>query len=424
MGLTDLQVRKITPKKKRFEVSDGDGLSLRVTPSGGKSWVFRYLFDGIPRRMTLGAYHPSRLQFIEYHTPEPTGKLPFLSLAEARQKHAEARGKLARGIDPGAEKKAALDNRRAAPTFREIVTEIWETELKEKKSGSETLRLLEKDIIPAWGNRKVADIKRRDIVLLLDRVRERGLIIANRVQGSLSRLFNFAAERGIIDDSPCTRIRKTVEKGRSRVLNDDEIKLLWAALDLENKDVDVYRITKLALKMILLTGQRPGEVCGMMWNEIDDNSFWNIPASRMKNGEPHRVPINSMAKDVIEATRPHSCDSDYVFTSSFKMSEPITPRALTRAVSRHWKEIGLNEKFTPHDLRRTLRTRLAELGEPDVIAERVLGHRLQGVLAVYNRHTYDAEKRQALERWERRLREILGLSESISNVIPFEVQNA
>ncbi|EKE07862.1 MAG: Phage integrase, partial [uncultured bacterium] len=167
----------------------------------------------------------------------------------------------------------------AALDFEAMVNEIWEKELQHKKSGSQTKRLLQKDVLPFWGNRKVADIKRRDIVQLLDRIKERAPITANRVHGALTRLFNFAAERGVIEDSPCTRIRKAPEKGRSRVLTDNEIRLLWDALALDNMTMDIYRASKLALKMILLTGQRPGEVCGMTWDELD-GSTWNIPAAR------------------------------------------------------------------------------------------------------------------------------------------------
>jgi integrase len=406
--MNDLQIRRISPKEKRFEVLDHDGLCLRVMPSGAKSFIYRYLFDGRPRRMTLGVYRPPQ-QRLDYHTEGTVGKLPFLSLSEAREEHAKARAKLRRGIDPGEEKKAALDTRKAAPTFENFIKEFWEVELKEKKSGPETLRLLQKDILPPWGSRKVIDIKRRDIVLLLDHIRNRAPIAGNRVHGALTRLFNFAAERGVIDDSPCTRIRKAKENGRSRVLSDDEIKLLWDALDLDNKKIDVYHLTKLALKMILLTGQRPGEVCGMAWAELD-GTLWNIPAERMKNKEPHRVPLCGMALKVIESARPYSANSEFVFQSSFKKGFPESVRALSKAIVRHFKEIGVTERFTPHDLRRTMRTRLAELGEPDHIAERVLGHKLQGVMAVYNRHSYDAEKRQALASWEQRLREILNLS--------------
>ena len=116
----------------------------------------------------------------------------------------------------------------------------------------------------------MADITRRDAVLLLDKVRGRAPIGANRLQAVLVRMFNFAAERGLLEHSPLVGMRRPRESSRSRVLSDDEIKLLWAALDLENVDMDIYRVTKLALKMILLTGQRPGEVAGMAWSEIDD----------------------------------------------------------------------------------------------------------------------------------------------------------
>lgn len=404
MGLTDLQIKKLTPKSTFFDVPDGKGLYMRVMPGGSKTWVFRYMFDKKQRLMTLGNY-------------------PGISLAEAREAHAKALQDVQKGIDPGRKQKEAKAARKAAPTVSELIKEFWEIELGTKKSGTESKRLLDKDIIPAWGNRKAADIKRRDIVLLLDRIRERAPITGNRVQGALTRLFNFAAERGIIDDSPCTRIRKIAEKGRDRVLIDEEIRLLWAVLDLENRKVDMYRLSKLAMKMILLTGQRPGEVCGMTWDELNDKT-WNIPAARMKGKQDHSVPLTRMAQDIIEQAKPYSSGSKFVFRSSYKEDSPMTAHALSRALVRHWTEIGFKEedqRFTPHDLRRTLRTRLASLGVPDIIAERVLGHKLQGVLGVYNRHSYDQEKRQALEQWERALMHILGMeTPELDNVVPFK----
>lgn len=389
MALTDLSIRKLTPKDARYEIIDGKGLAVRIMPSGAKSWIFRYLFDGKPRRMTLGGY-------------------PGVTLAKARELHAAAMQDVQRSVDPSAKAQEAKARRKAAPTFADMVAELWEVELSKKKSGHQTKYLLEANTIPVWGKRKVADIKRRDIVLLLDKIRERAPVVGNRVHGALSRLFNFAAERGVIEDSPCTRIRKVPEKPRLRVLTDAEIKSLWTALDFENKAVDIYRLTKLALKLILLTGQRPGEVAAMTWAEID-GAFWNIPAARMKNAVSNKVPLCPMALETINAAKIYSASSSYVFRSSHKENKPITRHAITRAVARHWSEMeGIEAAFTPHDLRRTLRTRLAGLGVTDIIAERVLGHKLQGLLAVYNQHTYDSEKRQALARWELRLSEILG----------------
>ncbi|MCX5830529.1 MAG: site-specific integrase [Deltaproteobacteria bacterium] len=420
MALTDLQVRKITPKSERFELLDANGLYIRVMPTGAKTWMFRYNFHGAPRRLTLGRY-------------------PAVTLAEAREKHAHATQDIQKGIDPGAVAKEEKSKLKAVPTIEEALKEFWERELSKKKSGIETRRILEKDVAAAWGKRRVTEIKRRHIVLLLDEIEQRAPIMRNRVHGSLTRFFNFSAERGIIDDSPCTRIRKVSEKGRNRVLDDNEIKLLWKALDLGNKAVDLYAVSKLALKMILLTGQRPGEVCGMAWNEINGDN-WDIPAERMKGGEPHRVPLTGMAKETIEQARPFSNNSKYVFTSPrsplYGFKKPLkakpkdddssmTSHALSRAMVRHWKDMGFetDERFTPHDLRRTVRTRLAEIGITDIVAERVLGHKLQGVLGIYNRHSYDVEKRHALSLWEKRLSLILGLSEPISNVIPLEVHH-
>ena len=420
MGLTDLQIQKLKPKKVRYEVTDGKGLSIRIKPTGDKAWFYRYRFDRRLRMMKLGDY-------------------PGITLAEARKRHAESMQKLQGGADPGVEAREARAKLKSRPSIEEALQEFWEVELRHKKSGGETLRLMNKDVIPFWGSRKVADIKRRHVVLLLDRIRERAPIGCNRVHGALTRFFNFAAERGIIDDSPCTRIRKVAEKGRSRVLMDEEIKTLWAALDTDNEAVDMYAATKLALKIILLTGQRPGEVAGMRWDEIDGD-FWNIPPERMKGKEAHRVPLTDMVKSIIEQAKPFAGNSQYVFTSprsplyGFKKPKkakpkdddaPMTAHCLSRAVNRHWLDMGFatDARFTPHDLRRTLRTRLAELGVSDVVAERVLGHKLQGILGVYNRHSYDVEKRQALAMWERRLSAILGHPDTPSNVLQFEVRN-
>lgn len=167
MALTDLKVKKLASRNRRFEVSDGKGLSIRITPKGVKTWVFRYQYNKIPRRMTLGNY-------------------PGMGLADARQHHAEAMQDLQRGFDPGLRVKEAKAKLKTSPTMTDIVNELWETELKEKKSGSETLRLLHKDVTPSWGNRRVSEIKRRDIVLLLDGIVKRGSpVTRNRVHSAL-----------------------------------------------------------------------------------------------------------------------------------------------------------------------------------------------------------------------------------------------
>lgn len=401
MPLTDLAIKRIRPRKDRYEVPDVQGLFLRVLPSGKKVWTYRYVFEGTPKRMNLGSY-------------------PALSLAVARQRHAEALQDVQRGIDPGTKQREAEAQKRAAPTVGALWAEFLEKELKDRPATPDRERMMKKDVLPQWKDRKVAAITRRDAVLLLDGVRERAPVTANRLQGLLVRMFNFAAERGMIGHSPLTGMRRGKEQARARVMTNDEIKTLWSALDLESP-VDIYRVTKLALKAILLTGQRPGEVAGLRWNEIDGD-WWTIPKERSKNGEENRVPIMPTFKGIIEEARVYSSDSPFVFRSSHGETRSVTVGALANALRRHRDEIGIGERCTPHDLRRTVRTRLAELGVSDIVAERLLGHKLQGMLGIYNRHSYDVEKRQALAAWELRLQSILGLPGS-SNVIPFEARH-
>jgi integrase len=327
-----------------------------------------------------------------------------------------------KGIDPGREATDAKYRRRAAQTFKDLLDEYWDMELSKTPTGKERKRLVEKDALHKWKKRKITDIKRRDAVLLLDGVRERAPVGANRLQTVLVRMFNFAAERGIIDFSPLNNMRRGEEESRARVLTDDEIRVLWACLDLERTDIDIYRLTKLALKSILLTGQRPGEITNMRWDQLDGDT-WIIPKAVRKNNEENRVPVLPLMAEILYKAKKYAGQSEYVFRSSYKESSPVTVGSLANAIRRHRVEMGIDH-FTPHDIRRTTRTRLAEIGVTDVVAEKVLGHKLQGILAVYNRYSYDTEKRQALAAWEKKLAEIMEIPSS-ENVISYsEVRHA
>jgi len=176
MGLTDLQVKKLPSREKRYEVLDGKGLFVRITPAGNKSWIFRYRYgnDRRPRRMTIGTY-------------------PLITLAKAREIHAQALQELEKGIDPGAKAQEEKERKNAEPTFRDLLDEFWEMELQYSPTAKERKRLIEKDALPSWSTRKVTSIKRRDAVILIDEVRARAAITANRLQGVLVRMFNFAS---------------------------------------------------------------------------------------------------------------------------------------------------------------------------------------------------------------------------------------
>lgn len=393
--LTDPVIKQAKAKPgnriEKWDTNGQKGLGIRIGKK--KSFFVKYVFEGKKRRLTLGDY-------------------PGLTLAHARLKAQAALVDVQRGIDPGLTKQENKKNYTLEPTVKELIQELWDKKLSKLTSGKATKRLLEKDLLPPWGKRKASSIKPRQIALLLDRVAERAPVTRNRLQTAIHQLFNFAVTRGIIEVSPCPKIERIEEKTRDRVLSDDEIISLWNALNIENKKpFDAHPLTKLALKMILLTGQRPGEIAGMEHKEITerkDGKWWEIPAKRMKgkNATAHDVPLSPLAIKLIHQARIYSGDSRFVFKSSVKKESSISVRAISRAVNRHWEEINV-EKFTPHDLRRTCRTGLANLNISDIVAERILSHSLQGVLGVYNRATYEIERRTALNLWEQHLIHLL-----------------
>lgn len=387
--LTDLTLQRYKPKGAREILWDRNGLGILIGKRK-KTWIFQYSFDGKRPMMKIGEY-------------------PAMSIEEAEAEAVEARLKVSKGIDPGAVRKSKKAKRAAAHTVVEAIEELNNNELVKMRSGKEVRRLLLKDVVPEWKGFKIEDITRRDIFLLLKQISKRAPITANRVHSALSKLFSYCVVSGILEDNPFTHVPKpSEEKSKDRVLNDEELKKLWAGLDLGNKVVDVYRTVKLAIKMILVTGCRPVEITGMKWTEVKDGIL-TIPKERMKGKEAHEVPLTMTALELLEQAKSLSEDSLYVFRSTHKDGSPITPGSLSRALLRHKDMMEIVIPFTPHDARRTLRTRLAELGVDDVVAERVLGHKLQGVLKVYNRHDYLKEKRHALELWEHKLRLIVGL---------------
>ena len=383
---TDIQIKnmKLSPEK-RVIVSEPGGLYLRI--QNKKTFYWRYFFEGRDRWFTIGDY-------------------PYISLSEARRVIETHRALLHKGIDPGIQRQEQKQAYAGTPTIKNLIQEFYDRELSKNKSGGEIKRLLEKDLLRPWGNRKAQSITGRQIVILLDGVEKRGApVVRNRLKTAISAMFNFAVMRGILDANPCPRIKDIPEKARDRVLNNDEIVLLWRALDVEDSRVfNVYLQFKLALKLILLTGVRPGEATGMEVSELaerPDGHWWEIPAKRMKgkNAPAHDVPLNPMALEVIEQARFYSGESKFVFRTHLERDDHISTGSLAQAVSTRLPDMKI-EKFTPHDLRRTCRTGLASLGVSDIVAEKILSHRLPGVLGTYNRARYEPERRSALSLWE------------------------
>lgn len=399
MAFTDAKLTALKVKNQRYEIFEGRGFGIRVTPKGTKTFILLYRHAGKVRRLTLGEFDP------EHSNGEDR-----LTLADAHEAAAKARTRIKKGEDVAHAEKSKRDEIRRAPTVSEFAGEYlirWASR-KAAASEREDTRMLEKDVKPTIGHLKMQDVRRRDVIALLDTIADRNApIAANRTAALLSRLFNFAIERGVIDASPCVRLPIQKETPRKRALSDDEILQFWNGLPAAEASEGV----RLALKLVLVTGQRPGEITGMRLDEIQ-GTWWTIPVERIKtrhkDPSDHRVPLSKVAIELVETAKENAGGSAYLFPSPRKEEDrPIDEKSLSRALRRNYEALDIVEPFTPHDLRRTFRTKLSEIGTAPHIAEQVLNHTVKGMTKVYDQHGFEKEKRRAMDQWERRLKAIL-----------------
>ncbi|MFV1976711.1 MAG: tyrosine-type recombinase/integrase [Candidatus Scalindua sp.] len=397
MKFTDRSIQALKAKKHRFEVwEDGvPGFGVRVSPKGRKSWVYLYHFNKRPRRMTFGAY-------------------PQIGLAKAHKFLAEAKLKLAEDppIDPGAIKQKDTARARSAPTVQNLADEYMEKWAKvKKKSWREDERILNKHVLPEWKNIKVEEIKRRDLILLLDDIE--APIQANRVLALVRKMFNFAIDRGILEVTPFTRMKLPhYEVERTRTLTPDEIKTFWNRLD----QADIEKRTRLALKFLLVTSQRSTETSTAARSEIDlENRLWTIPGEKTKNGITHIVPLSSLAIEILEEVYKLGGNSDCVFPAKKGAHKPLARGTLSQAVQRNLETFDAGQ-FTPHDLRRTASTIMKGLVNPQWV-EKVLNHLPPKLERTYDQHDYLNEKRQALDAWSRKIESLLFSDDAGAEVI-------
>lgn len=371
------------------------GLALRVTPTGNKSFYYRYQFAGKKRRFTLG-------------------KFPAISLAEARERTRKLKTKVNDGVDPQAEKK----NRRTAPdptSFKEVSNEFIDIHLPtlRDKTAYEYERIIEKELTPEFGDQQMKDISRHQILSFLDQVaikrksktgNEKGAkTMANRIRSVLSRVYSFGIERGLLEANPVLSIptRKEGENKRERFYSEKEIKKIWEAFEEEDEPV------RSVFKMLMLCGQRKTETSRMKWSDIRGD-VWTIPASESKSKRAHDVPLSRFAMDVLEEIKPLTGESDFVFESPAKKGQPV--QWFKRAVDRI-QDRSKVEDFRIHDLRRTTATYMAKLNVDRTVLGKILNHKgLAGdgqVTAIYDRHSYMDEKRQAMNRWAQYLDQVI-----------------
>ena len=353
------------------------------------------------------------------------GNYPEVTLEHAHDEHAGIRRQLAQKIDPAEEReretrerKMASERRRIgdAVTVRNVVAEwAWHWARAERKRPREAVRLLRAYVATPWKGRPVRDLAKRDAVLLLDKIKARAPVMANRVYNLALQAFTFGIRRDLIQNNPFVGVGRPGgdEAPRDRKLNAEEVRIFWRAIEKDNTEMS--RPVRLALKLILVTAQRAGEVAGAEWSEIDTAAaLWTIPANKSKNGRMHRVPLSSLALEIIGELRELAGDRPHLLPSvhsKLRPDEPLSQRALSRALRNNrdddGKLFGL-EPFTPHDLRRTAASMMTTLGIQRLHVSKVLNHTDQDVTGrVYDLNEYAAEKARALTVWANELRLIV-----------------
>ena len=407
-ALTDRSLRSliaITTRRRDVWDTVVSGFGVRVSPGGRCSFVTRYRVNGRLRRLTIGPF-------------------PRLSLADARERARDVLRDSHYGVDAASEKVQA----RHAESFADLAKEYIERHASKKRSGREDIRVLNGSphkkrtgkrphvpLVTRWGSRKVREIRRRDVRELLDEIAARAPIMANRTLAIVRKMFNFAIEREWIESNPCQMIKRpAAERPRQRVLSEDEIRHVWKAVLLED------RIVSALFRLRLLTAQRGGEVQGAAWSEIDlVAGWWTIPPERSKNGLAHRVPLSRQAIKILKALRADAKkDASWVFPSTRKTGPHIyhAQKAIERIVARS------GVKFRGHDLRRTAASLMVGSGVPRLVVSKILNHVESGITAVYDRHSYDPEKRAALDFWGRHVEAIVS-GRRTAKVLQFAVRS-
>jgi integrase len=412
--LTDRKVASLKPRPDRYQIFDGacPGLSIRVFPSGGKSWIWQYRE---PIATDSGFEPGKRTRFWTL------GKYPAVTLKEAHTITDKARSRLkTKGIDPAVGKREA----RNTESFGELAADYLERHAKpNKKSWKEDQRKLRADVLPYWASRPVKAITRKDVHALLDRTTDRGTPVTyNRVKALVSRIFNYGIDREWLDHNPAAGISKQPETSRDRVLTNEELTRLWQVLDAirtgTHAPLPFSPMLARGLQLMLRTGQRGGEVFTMEWGDVDEaGGWWTIPDRKTKNQKTHRVPLTQAALTLIAEARADGSGPDgWVFAGP--QGGTLQEKA-KKAVSK-LRHAGLAGDYTRHDLRRTVATGLQGLGIPTSTITHVLNQSEGGsrVTPIYARHDFSEEKKTALEAWGRHLDALLTGHRS-ARVVPF-----
>ncbi len=380
MALTDLEIRCAKPQEKPYTKADGNGLSLLVEPNGSKGWRFRYRFAGKPKMLSLGTY-------------------PVVSLTEARRKRDEAKKLVMVGINPSDLRKEQklVQQGEGSNTF-EAITREWYQRRYDRWSESYRLEMMstfERDVFPYIGYRPIKEIKPLELMAVLSKLEKRGATEKMRkVRQRCGEVWKYAIITGRAEYNPAPDLASAFAPHKREHyphLTINEIPEFLSSLASYSGSM----LVKLAMRLLILTGTRPGELRQAEWAEFDfDNALWEIPAVRMKMRRPHMVPLPDQAITILKQIQPISGRYQFVFPGRIQHSKPISEMTLNVLIRR----IGYGGRATGHGFRHTMSTILHEQGFNTAWIETQLAHvDKNSIRGTYNHAQYLDGRREMLQ---------------------------
>lgn len=382
MPLSDSAIRTAKPREKLYRLADANGLCLEVTPTGSKLWRYRYRFNGKAKMLALGIY-------------------PAVTLQKARHLRDAARQLLAEGKDPSAERKAEQEAQQSEGLTFEALAQEWHAYRAPrwaKSTADKTAAYLASDLLPALGNRPVKAITRPELVELIRRIEDRGAHnVAKKCRQWLSQIFRYGLAKGSVDSNPATDLDVVAAHAPATChhphVSFAELPELLGKIEGARTNV----LTRHAIRLLVLTGVRPGELRAAPWAEFDlDAAVWTIPKERMKARRPHVVPLPRQAVAILRQLQEITGAYALVFAGRNNSARPMSENTINKALS----EAGYKGRQTGHGFRHLLSTELNSRGYNRDWIERQLAHGDQDEIRdTYNHAIYLEQRRDMMQAW-------------------------
>lgn len=410
--LTDKHLRTLKPTDTEQLLGDGGGLWVRALPKGkggAINFYYRFQIGGKERRYNCGTY-------------------PETSLAKARELRNAARNLVKKGIDPvqqDANDRAARSAAQAMESMEKTVSELLEDwkrvylSVHRKDGGTAVIDAMNRDVIPTIGSMKAKDVRLPHIVKVIDRILERDARrTANQTLSLMRQMFRHGMGRGIVETDPTLALTRKQAGGKEtpveRNLSFEEITELHQKCALAGLSDRIHA----AIWLLLATGARVGELSKAQWSHIDENAqTWTIPETNSKNNREHLIHLSPFAMTQIATLKKVKC-SDYLFAGR-DTKKPISEKLISKAIRDRIRRVPLKRRtpktgslllaggeWSPHDLRRTMASRMGDLGVEPHIIERCLNHTQQGIVGVYQRQEYLAARKEAFHLWGNALNQL------------------